>query len=45
MKLVIATLLSHYQLALVERSPEYPQRRGLTFTPGKGVQMILKEKI
>jgi cytochrome P450 len=44
MKLVIATLLSQYQLALVDRSPEYPQRRGVTFTPNRGVQMILKGK-
>ncbi len=26
MKLVIATLLSHYRLALIDQSPEYPQR-------------------
>jgi cytochrome P450 family 110 len=45
MKLVIATLLSHYRFALVDQSPEYPQRRGVTFTPARGVQMVLKEKI
>lgn len=45
MKLVIATLLSHYRLALADQSPEYPQRRGVTFTPARGVQMVLKEKI
>ena len=45
MKLVIATLLSHYRLVLADQSPEYPQRRGVTFTPARGVQMVLKEKI
>ena len=45
MKLVIATLLSHYRLALADRSPEYPRRRGVTFTPARGVQMVLKEKL
>jgi len=45
MKLVIATLLSHYRLALADREPEYPRRRGVTFTPARGVQMVLKEKI
>jgi len=45
MKLVIATMLSHYRLALVSQSPEHPQRRGVIFTPAKGVQMVLKEKL
>ncbi|MBD1997981.1 cytochrome P450 [Leptolyngbya sp. FACHB-541] len=45
MKLVVATLISHYRLALTDQSPEYPQRRGVTFTPARGVQMILKERI
>jgi cytochrome P450 family 110 len=45
LKLVISTLLSHYRLALADQSPEYPQRRGVTFTPARGVQMVLKEKI
>lgn len=45
MKLVVATLLSHYRLALADQLPEYPQRRGVTFTPARGVQMILQEKL
>jgi cytochrome P450 len=45
MKLVIATLLSHYRFTLADQFSEYPQRRGVVFTPAKGVQMILKEKI
>lgn len=44
MKLVLATMLSHYQLALTDQTPEYPQRRGITFAPAKGVQMVLQEK-
>lgn len=45
MKLVIATMLSRYRLALAERSPEYPVRRGVTFAPARGVQMVLEEKL
>jgi cytochrome P450 len=45
MKLVLATILSRYQLAMADQSPEYPQRRGVTFAPARGVQMILKEKL
>ena len=44
MKLVLATMLSHHRLAMANRDLEYPQRRGVTFAPAKGVQMILKEK-
>ena len=44
MKLVLATMLSHHRLAMANPEPEYPQRRGVTFAPAKGVQMILKEK-
>ena len=44
MKLVLATMLSHYRLTLCDRIPEYPQRRGVTFAPGRGVQMVLQEK-
>lgn len=45
MKLVLATLLSHYRLAMADQSPEYPQRRGVTFAPARGVQMVLKERL
>ncbi|MBD0304164.1 MAG: cytochrome P450 [Tolypothrix sp. T3-bin4] len=45
MKLVLATMLSHYQLVLADQSPEHPQRRGIIFTPARGVQKILKEKL
>ncbi|RCJ21654.1 hypothetical protein A6S26_23015 [Nostoc sp. ATCC 43529] len=45
MKLVLATMLSHYRLVLADLSPEHPQRRGVIFTPARGVQMILKEKL
>jgi cytochrome P450 len=44
MKLVLATMLSHYRLGMADQSPEYPQRRGITFAPARGVQMVLKEK-
>lgn len=45
MKLVLATMLSRYRLAMADRSPEYPQRRGVTFAPARGVQMVLEEKL
>jgi cytochrome P450 len=45
MKLVLATMLSRYRLAIADRSPEYPQRRGVTFAPARGVQMVLEEKL
>lgn len=45
MKLVLATMLSRYRLAMADRDPEYPMRRGVTFAPARGVQMILEEKL
>lgn len=44
MKLVLAKMLSSYRLAMADRFPEYPQRRGVAFVPARGVQMVLKEK-
>jgi cytochrome P450 family 110 len=44
MKLVIATILSNYQLSLVESQPEIPCRRGVTLAPAKGVKMVITEK-
>lgn len=44
MKLVLATMLSHYRLAMADQFPEYPQRRGVSFAPARGVQMVLKER-
>ncbi|MBW4568904.1 MAG: cytochrome P450 [Tolypothrix carrinoi HA7290-LM1] len=41
MKLVLATILSHYQLALADNQPERLQRRGFTLAPASGVKMIL----
>ncbi|MCU0533587.1 MAG: cytochrome P450 [Hydrococcus sp. Prado102] len=39
MKLVLATILSEYQLTLVENKRERPQRRGVTLAPESGVKM------
>jgi unspecific monooxygenase len=41
MKLVLATIVSRYQLALADNRPERPQRRGITLTPANGVKMRL----
>lgn len=40
-KLVLATILSNYQLELADSRPEYPQRRGVTLAPARGVKMRL----
>ncbi|MDJ0736690.1 MAG: cytochrome P450 [Nostocaceae cyanobacterium] len=45
MKLVLATILSHYSLELLEKRPLLPVRRGLTFTPAGGVRLRVKEVI
>ncbi|GAX39057.1 cytochrome P450 [Tolypothrix sp. NIES-4075] len=41
MKLVLATILSHYQLALADNQPETPRRRGVTLAPARGVKMVI----
>ena len=42
LKLVVATILSHYELTLANSAPEKPTRRGLTLAPLTGVKMLLK---
>lgn len=42
MKLVLATILSRYQLVLAETKPVKPQRRGLTIAPASGVRMAIE---
>jgi len=42
MKLVLATILSNYQLALADSKPVKPQRRGLTIAPTGGIHMVLQ---
>lgn len=42
MKLVLATILSNYQLALADSQPVKPQRRGFTIAPAGGVRMVLQ---
>lgn len=41
MKLVLATILSDYPLALLEDQPVKPQRRGMTLIPKGGVRMVM----
>jgi unspecific monooxygenase len=41
MKLVLATVLSNYQLALVDGQRERPQRKGFTLAPSCGVKMVM----
>ncbi|MFN6560215.1 MAG: cytochrome P450 [Nostoc sp. ChiSLP01] len=41
MKLVLATVLSNYQLALVDGQRERPKRKGFTLAPSGGVKMVM----
>jgi cytochrome P450 family 110 len=41
MKLVLATILSHFQLELAEKRPVNPVRRGITIVPSGGVPMLV----
>ncbi|MDZ4871534.1 MAG: putative cytochrome P450 135B1 [Chroococcidiopsis cubana SAG 39.79] len=42
MKIVLATILSRYQLELLDNRAERPQRRGVTLAPASGVKMRWK---
>ncbi|BAY25326.1 cytochrome P450 [Calothrix sp. NIES-2100] len=42
MKIVLATILSHFQLSLVNKRPVYPVRRGFTVAPPAGMRMIAR---
>jgi unspecific monooxygenase len=44
MKLVLATILSKYELALAEAKPVKLQRRGFTLAPAGGVRMVMNGK-
>ena len=44
LKLVLATIISHYELELESDRPEVPARRGVTLAPKTGVQMVFKGK-
>ena len=44
MKLVLATMVAHYQLECVDQTPETPKRRGVTLAPANGVKMRFKGK-
>jgi cytochrome P450 len=42
MKLVLATILSRFELTLANQRPVYPVRRGITIVPSSnGVQMVV----
>jgi unspecific monooxygenase len=44
MKLVLATVLSNWQMELADSQPVLPIRKGLLFGPKGGVQMVIKGK-
>jgi cytochrome P450 len=44
MKLVLATILSRYQLALADPRPVQPVRRGITLVPSGGVPVVVKHE-
>ena len=41
MKLVLATIMSQYELTLANTKPEKPRRRGFVVAPANGVKMIV----
>jgi cytochrome P450 family 110 len=45
MKLVTATILSHFQLELAEKQPVRPVRRGITIVPSGGVPMVVTKQV
>ncbi|ARV59285.1 cytochrome P450 [Nostocales cyanobacterium HT-58-2] len=45
MKLVIATILSQFQLELADNHPVYPVRRGITIVPSGGVRMFVTKQM
>lgn len=44
MKLILATVLLHFQLALTHRLPVKPVRRGVTLAPPQGMRMVVKSQ-
>ncbi|MEH2205148.1 MAG: cytochrome P450 [Nostoc sp.] len=42
MKLVLATVLSHWEMELADSKPVQPVRKGLLFSPAGGVKMVVK---
>jgi cytochrome P450 len=44
MKLVLATILLRYQLALVDKRPEKPKFGGLLCSPASGVKMVIHNR-
>lgn len=44
MKLVLATILSRFELTLPSRRPVKPVRRGLTVAPPAGMRMVVKQR-
>lgn len=44
MKVVLATVLSHYQMELADRNPVQPVRRGALLAPADGVRMVVTGK-
>ncbi|MGL4883444.1 MAG: cytochrome P450, partial [Waterburya sp.] len=45
LKLVLATIISNYELELISNTPESPARRGVTLAPKTGIKMIFKGKV
>ncbi|MEH2262931.1 cytochrome P450 [Nostoc sp.] len=44
MKLILATILSRYQLELVSKRPERPKFGGLICYPASGVKMVMRDR-
>ena len=44
MKLVLTTVLSHWQLEMADSQPVLPKRKGALLGPDGGVEMVVKGK-
>jgi cytochrome P450 family 110 len=45
MKIVLATIVSHFQLSLLNKRPVQPVRRGLTLSTPPGMQMVTRPQV
>jgi cytochrome P450 len=45
LKLVVASILLHFQLELVDKRPVRPVRRGITIVPSGGVRMVVTKEM
>jgi cytochrome P450 family 110 len=45
MKIVLATIVSHFQVSLLNKRPVHPVRRGLTLSTPPGMRMVARPQL